>query len=86
MLGVLEWLKVRGIETEYQKFLWRTMYRSEKVRAFFKRYRPSDPLLQRYLGYIEKGIEIYGESAMLIAERSDNPSVDLCLPGTTSQT
>ena len=75
MLGLLEWLKFRGLETEYQKFLWRAIYRPEKVKAFFKRYRLSDPLLQRYLGHVEKGMEIYAESALLIAEHSDNPAV-----------
>lgn len=80
MLSLLEWLDKHGIESPYQKFLWRSIFRPEKVKELLHLYKPEDPLLQRYLKHAARVIDIDENSALLIAERSDDPVIiNTCL-------
>lgn len=75
MLGLVEWLNARKIISPSQKFLWRALYDSKKVELVFKQYKLTEPLLRRYLSHVGRGAVVYGKSALLIAERSDDPVV-----------
>lgn len=75
MLGFLEWLKKNDNETIYRKFLWKNFYRPELVKDFLKLCRQSDPLLRQYFSYVGKEVDVSGQSALLIAEHSDDSEV-----------
>lgn len=75
ILGLLEWLVSRRIESPNKKYLLKVAFHPNKVKAIMQRYKTSDPLLQRYFGLVRQGAALYGESALRIAERSDDPVI-----------
>jgi hypothetical protein len=75
LLGFVERLKHLKIENDFSKFLWKKIYNPQLVNYFLHNYRRTDPLLQRYLGHVSRDVEVYAESALMIAERSNDPAV-----------
>jgi hypothetical protein len=75
LLGLVERLKYLKIDDPFSKFLWRAIYKPKIAKAILKSYRQSNPLLQRYISHISRDVEVYADSALMIAEHSNDPAV-----------
>ena len=75
ILGLLEWLINRRIESPFRNYFWHSVFHPNKVKAIFKIYKSPNPLLARYVSLVRQGAVLYGESALLLAEKSDDPGI-----------
>lgn len=75
LLGLIEWLSTNDVDSPYKKFFLRSFFHPAKVKAVLETYKPPDPLLARYFSFVRQGAALYSESALLIAERTDDPAI-----------
>lgn len=75
LLGFFRWLEERNIQSPYNNFFRRYMFKPELVQQILARYRKDNPDLRAYLSYVPKVRDIYAESAYLIARQSDHPQI-----------
>lgn len=75
LLGFFRWLEAHNIQSPYNSFFRRYMFKPELVQQILARYRKDNPDLHAYLSYVPKVRDIYAESAYLIARQSDHPGI-----------
>jgi hypothetical protein len=75
LLGFFRWLDDHQIQTPYNNFFRRYMFKPELVRQILSRYRKDNADLRAYLLYVPQVRDVYAESAFLIARHSDNPAI-----------
>lgn len=75
ILGFFRWLDEHNIQSPYNNFFRRYMFKPELVQQILARYRKNNPDLRAYLSYVPKVRDIYAESAYLIARQSDHPVI-----------
>ena len=75
LLGFFRWLEAHNVQSPYNSFFRRYMFKPELVQQILARYRKDNPDLCAYLSYVPKVRNIYAESAYLIARQSDHPGI-----------
>lgn len=75
LLGFFRWLDNHQIQSPYNSFFRKYMFKPELVRQVLARYRKEHPDLRAYLAYVPIVRDIYAESARMIAQHSDTPAV-----------
>lgn len=75
LLGFFRWLEAHNVQSPYNSFFRRYMFKPELVQQILARYRKDTPDLRAYLSYVPKVRDIYAESAYLIARQSDHPGI-----------
>lgn len=75
LLGFFRWLEAHNVQSPYNSFFRRYMFKPELVQQILARYRKDTPDLRAYLSYVPKVRDIYAESAYLIARQCDYPGI-----------
>lgn len=75
LLGFFRWLEEHNVQSPYNSFFRRYMFKPELVQQILARYRKENPDLRAYLSYVPKVRDIYAESAYLVARHSDDPVI-----------